>query len=135
MKIEQLNAPVAFLNGTIGLSGPEEELFDLFKEIGTLPLLVEDLYKHPENLLSLKANNVKTLCIQTTGNNFQDINKAIEFFDAMHFVPENVILIFPEPLWCTLRDFQEDHPEVNTYEFRSFRFKGDDLIEVLKFRS
>jgi len=135
MKIESLSTPVAFLNGTIGLCGPEEELFDMFKSIGINPILVEDLYKHPQNLLDLKKHSIKTLCIQTTGNNFEDVNKAIAFFETMNFVPENIVLIFTEPLWCIAKDFKQEHPETMIYEYRSFRFGSDDLLEEFTFGS
>lgn len=133
MKINNLSQPVAFLNGTIGLAGPEEELFTEFQGFGIQPLLIDDLYDTPENLLKLKKENVKTICIQTTGNNFQGINSAIDFFDNMSFVPENIVLIFTDPLWCIARDFKKEHPDTMIYEYRTFRFGKEDLIQELTF--
>lgn len=117
MKIENITQPIAFLNGTNGLNGPEEELFRKLSKKGIKPLIIDELYSRHENLLVLKNKKVKTLVVQTTGQNFQDIFRIVEFFKSMSFVPENIVLIFPDKLYPLVKDFVTANPTVMVYEW------------------
>jgi hypothetical protein len=74
----------------------------------------DGLFINPEKLLQLKELNVKTIVVQTTGQNGQEVNKLVDFFERMNFIPENVVFIFTKLLHIG-REFKKAHPETNFF--------------------
>jgi len=109
MNIFNLTTPIAFLNGSWNLDDHES---DLFEDLSSKqPILLDGLFSYPEKLLQLKELNVKTIVVQTNG---QEVNKLVDFFEQMKFIPENVVFIFTKLLHIG-REFKKAHPETNFF--------------------
>jgi len=124
--LEKLQTPIAILNGTKTLSGPEETLYNLLKSKELY--LIDNLFNEPENLLQLKTLQIKTIIIQTTGVNSTAINKAVEFFNQINYVPQIIILIYPEYLWKAVCKFIKLNPTTKVYEYGDFGFKSKNFF-------
>jgi hypothetical protein len=124
MNIFNLTTPIAFLNGSWNLDDHES---DLFKALSAKePILLDGLFSNPEKLLQLSELSVKTIVVQTTGQNGQEVNKLVDFFERMNFIPENVVFIFTKLLHIG-REFKKVHPETNF-----FIWWHDDELEHLE---
>jgi len=88
LRLNQIPAPVAFLNGSAGKwSG--RTTFSEIQQIGLTVHKIEDIYSAPSILLDLVSLSIQTIVIQSTGREQDAIYKSY-----MLFIPINCLLSF-----------------------------------------
>lgn len=133
--LDQLTAPIAILNGGFFLDGSEEVLFNhLLPSAGFEPILIDGLFTNPEKLTELVKLGVKTIVVQTTGQNRKGIEKCLLVFEKIGFIPENIVLIFPDNIWSAAHDFKTAHPQTKIFECFAHEARNTlNLFEEIEF--
>lgn len=87
--IHQLTGITAFLNGQEGLHEFEEDLMKDLQKHNKPTLVLDNLFENPERLKEItKCDN---LAFSTTGLQADKLEKLIEAFEKMKYVPKVVI--------------------------------------------
>lgn len=115
---------IAILNGSKGLADTESAIFKKLTNDGFAPLMIDELHTHPERLMLLKTNNIKTLVTGTlTAETLKPLFAALT---KLNWLPENALITRGEHL------FEEFSDRVNMFVLLPMHFSSDD-IELIPF--
>ena len=90
------NEPIVMLEGGIGLTDEQDTFMEIMCKNFIYPIVLDDLYKNPSKIISLKFIQPKTIMLGTTGLFKQDIEHCFEMLKIAECVPDNVVFFFGE---------------------------------------
>jgi hypothetical protein len=86
-----LTGKTAFLNGQKGLHDLESRFCKSFENNGKEVLVLDNLFEQPEKLKSLL--DCDNLVLSTTGMYLEDVNKLVDAFKQLNYVPKVVVFV------------------------------------------
>jgi len=116
---------VAILNGSKGLSDTEQAIFSRLTNEGFNPIVIDELHNHPERLILLKSNDIKTIITGTLVNH--TLEPLFNAFEKLNWLPVNALITRGEEL------FQQFEDRVNMFALMPMNFSSDE-IEIIPFR-
>lgn len=110
---------IAILDGGKSISDTELALFRKLTNSGFAPIVIDNLFEHPEKLALLKSNNIKTIVTGTLRS--ETLEPLLKAFDKMQWLPENAIITRGEDLF---RHFSD---KVNMFVLMPMNFSTDGI--------
>lgn len=109
-------SPIAFLEGGLGLLDEATYLVKYLVNRMIYPFVFEELYDHPEMLVSFKWIKPKTIVLGTTGVYRDKIDHCVEMFRIAEHIPDNVIFLFGEDdMSKEIKEFKSIKPSMRVF--------------------
>lgn len=91
-----------FINGQRGLDSTDQAIYDYLVDKSFYPLVLDELFDHPEKLIAIKYFNPSTIITGTTGVYQDKINMLKDIFTKLEWMPKYAIFTMGEEYF---RDF------------------------------
>lgn len=105
-------APIALLNGQLGLDDDIRDLANLCAEHNIEYYKIDNLFEDLTQLTLLSEKQVKTVVLGTTGFFRDELNNAINYFKTLSYLPIHVFFTFGsdyfQPLTKHMKQFYPD---------------------------
>lgn len=95
---------IAIINGQDGLHETESKLFKRLADFNFTPIVIDDLFEHPERIQVLKLMGIETIVLGTTGTFHEKIELVMDAFDKMNWLPKHAIFTMGEDYFWKLKD-------------------------------
>lgn len=115
---------VAILNGSKGLADTEGAIFKRLTRDGFAPLMIDELHTHPERLMLLKSNNIKTIITGTL--TAETLSPLLSAFEKLNWFPQNALITRGEHLFDRFAD------RCNMFKLLPMNFSNEE-IELIPF--
>lgn len=114
-------APIAFLEGGLGLNDNEKKLAEYLSSSWGLSSVhvIDELYDNPRKLAAISFLDIKTIVIGTTGVYRDDLNFLIDFFKTLEIKTiKNVIFAVSaeDVLYKEAIEFKKDFPDCTFFK-------------------
>lgn len=118
-----------FINGQRFLHETEEAFYKWLVSNGFTPLVLDDLFEHPEKITAIKLFNPSTIVLGTTGTYKEKIDKVLLAFEQLNWLPKNAIFTMGSEYFSKFSDLG-----VNGYKIYPYAayFKHDPHIKQLE---
>lgn len=109
--------PIVVLEGDRGLID-HVELFTQFCFMkGEYPIVLQNLYETPRQLMSLGFLEPKTIVLTTTGIRTGELERLFKYFKATNHLPDHIIIgMGIDKIKWMLREVLEQKPEIKVWE-------------------
>jgi hypothetical protein len=91
-----------FLNGTCGLDQTDQALYEYLVDRNFYPLVLDELFDHPDRIHAIKPFNPTVIIVGTTGTYEKKLNIVKQEFVNMQWLPKYAIFTMGEEFFCDI---------------------------------
>lgn len=122
---------IVFVEGGQGLNDAEEYLYQHLVGRGYYPIVLENVYDNPRQLISLMYLQPRTIVLGTTGVYRDEIDQCIEYFKIAEFIPDCVLFSFGEDkLRHLIREMLVKKPTMQIYNYVAWDSQDIQIEEI-----